>query len=116
MKVNSMRIELADADFRKEVLESDQLVVVEFSANWSGLCQIIAPVIEEMALKFRTRVKFCIIDMDDAGDIAKAYGIGKIPTILFFKEGQVVDHIVGAVPKAQIAQKLDELLQIKQEL
>ena len=111
-----MCIELTDAGFRKEVLESDRLVVVEFSANWSGLCQILAPVIEEMALKFRTRVKFCIIDIDDNGDVAKAYGIGKIPTILFFKEGQVVDHIVGAVPKADIAHKLNALLQAEQEL
>jgi thioredoxin 1 len=90
-------------------------VVVEFSANWSGLCQIIAPAIEELALKFRKRVKFCIIDIDDAGDVAKAYGKGKIPTILFFKKGQVVDHIVGAVPKAKIAQKLDALLQAHEE-
>ena len=96
------------------MLESNQLVLVEFSAQWSGLCQIIAPILEEMALRFRTRVKFCAIDVDDDGDVAKAYGIRKIPTLLFFKDGQVVDYIAGAVPKARLAQKLEALLRSEQ--
>ena len=114
MNTNSICTVLTDADFRKEVLESKQLVLVEFSANWSGLCQIIAPVIEDMALRFRARVKFCAIDVDDGGDIANAYGIRKIPTILFLKEGQVIDYIAGAVPRARIAKKLEALLRLEQ--
>ena len=88
MNTNSMCTVLTDVDFRKEVLESNQLVLVEFSASWSGLCQIIAPVIEDMALRFRTQIKFCAIDVDDDGDIAQAYGIRKIPTILFSRRGR----------------------------
>jgi thioredoxin 1 len=115
MNTNSICIVLTDADFQKEILESKQLVLVEFSANWSGLCQIIAPVIEDMALRFGAQVKFCAIDVDAGGDIANAYGIRKIPTILFFKEGQVVDSIAGAVPRARIAKKLEALLRLDQK-
>ena len=110
MNTNLMCTVLTDTDFLKEVLESNQLVLVEFLANWSGLCQIIAPVIGDMALRFRPQVKFYTIDVNDNGDIANAYGIRKIPTILIFKEGQVVDSIAGAVPRAILAQKLDALL------
>ena len=112
MKANSMFIMLTDANFRQEVLESKQPVLVEFSVDWSGACHINAPITQEMAAKFRTQVKFCKIDVDDYGDVAKQYGMQKIPTMLFFKDGRVVDHIVGLVPKTVITQKLHALLQL----
>lgn len=111
MKTNSIHILLTDADFRKEVFECEQPVLVEFSAEWCGLCHIIAPVIEEMAVRFRNRVKFCRIDVDRDGDVAARYGIQKSPAILFFKDGQVVDSIIGAAPRKLIEQKIHELLE-----
>ncbi len=109
MKTNSIYILLTDADFGEEVLECEQPVLVEFSAEWCGLCHIIAPVIEEMAVRFRTRVKFCRIDVDRDGHIAAKYGIQKFPSILFFKNGQVVDSIIGAAPRKMIEQKVHAL-------
>ena len=91
MQTDSIFITLTETNFRQEVLESPQPVFVEFFANWCGTCHINAPLIQDMALKFRTGVKFCQIDIDTHGDIAKTYGVQKIPTMLFFQDGQVVD-------------------------
>ncbi len=101
---------LTDADFVREVLGSGQPVVVEISAQWCGLGHMIAPLIEEMAARFQTQVKFCRINMDHDGGFARRYGIQKFPCILFFKIGQVVDCIVGVAPRRMIEQKLIELL------
>ncbi len=110
MKANSIHLLLTDADFEREVLECELPVLVEISAQWCGLGHIIAPVIEEMAAKFRARVKFCRIDVDRDGDVAERYGIQKFPAVLFFKDGQVVDCIVGAAPRKMIEQKILALL------
>jgi len=110
MQTDSMFITLTEANFRQEVLESTQPVFVEFFAKWCGTCHINAPVIQEMELKFRSQVKFCKIDMDGYGEIAETYGVQKIPTMFFFKDGQVVDYIVGIVPRTVITQKLEELM------
>ena len=104
-------ITLTNVNFCKEVLESKQPVLVEFFTDWSGSCHIISPGMKELAEQFRTLVKFCRINMDEQQEIAGKYGIRKIPTILFFKDGRVVDHIIGVVPKAIIAEKLNILLQ-----
>ena len=104
-------ITLNETNFRKEVLESRQPVLVEFFTDWSGSCHIIGPAIKELAEQFGTRVKFCKINMDEQEKIAIEYGVQKIPTILFLKYGQVVDHIIGVVPKKIIVEKLKVLLQ-----
>lgn len=111
MKANSIHLLITDGDFEREVLQYGQPVVVEISAEWCGLCHIIAPVIEEMADKFLTRLKFCRIDMDRGGELAERYGIHKSPAILLFKNGQVVDCIVGAAPRRMIEQKIHALLE-----
>ena len=111
MKTNSIYILLTDGEFQREVLECEQPVLVEFSAKWCGLGHIIAPVIEEMAVRFHTRVKFCRIDVDRDGDVAARYGIQKFPAMLFFKDGQVVDCIIGAAPRKMIEQKIHALLE-----
>ncbi len=106
---------LTDADFEREVLEFEQPVLVEFSADWCGLGHMIAPVIEEMALRFHTRVKFCRIDAHRDGGIAARYGVQRFPVILFFKDGQVVDCIIGAASRRTIEQKLLERLEAEEE-
>ena len=103
-------IVLTDANFQEEVLESSQPVLVEFFSAWSGLHHIMAPGLEEMAEKYDTRVKFCRIDVHIYRESAKQYSIQNVPTILLFRNGQVVDQIVDVSPRAIIAQKLDALL------
>ena len=110
MQTDSILIALTDTNFRQEVLESAQPVFVEFFAKWCGVCYINAPIIREMALEFQNKIKFCRIDRDTYKDIADAYGVQKIPTMLFFKNGQMVDYIIGIVPRIVITQKLKELL------
>jgi thioredoxin 1 len=110
MQTDSIVITLTEANFRQEVLESTQPVFVEFFANWCGTCHINAPLIRDIALKFRARVKFCRIDIETHEAIAKTYGVQKIPTMLFFKDGQVVDFLTGIAPRTVVEQKLEALL------
>ena len=104
-------IKLTKVNFIKEVLKSKQPVLVEFFTHWSGSCHIISPILKEIEAKYKTCVKFCKINMDEQKEIVQKYGIQKIPTILFFKDGQVFDIIKGVVPKTAIAEKLKALLQ-----
>lgn len=110
MQTDSILITLTETNFDQEVLESPQPVFVEFFANWCGTCHINAPLIRDMAIKFQTMIKFCQIDIDAHEDIAKTYGVQKIPTILFFQDGQVVDFLAGILPRTVIEQKLKALL------
>jgi thioredoxin 1 len=103
-------ITLTDANFQVEVLESRKPVFVEFFSAWSGLHHIMAPGLEEIAEKYGKRVKFCRIDVYIYKDLAKQYSIQNVPTILLFRNGQLVDQIADVTPKAVIAQKLDALL------
>ena len=98
-------------NFREEILESKQPVMVEFFTDWSGSCHIIRPVMQELAEQFKTIIKFCRINMDEQPEIAREYGIRKIPTILFFKDGQIADFIKGVIPKTIIVEKLNIILQ-----
>ena len=102
-------ITLTDTTFR-EAIESDQYVLVEFFAEWSGAHHIMAPGLAEMDEKYRSRVRFFRIDVDRHKEVAKQYGVQNVPTILLFKDGQAVDQIVGVVPRTFVAQKLDALL------
>ncbi len=110
MQTDSLFITLTETNFRQEVLESTQPVFVEFFAVWCGTCYINAPILQEMVTKFRSQIKFCKINVDDYGDVGKEYGVQKIPTMLFFKDGQVVDYMVGIAPRTVITQKLETLL------
>ncbi len=107
---NMSYITLTDANFQEEVVKSRQPVLVEFFSAWSGLHHIMAPGLEEIAEKYGKRVKFCRIDVYIYKDLAKQYSIQNVPTILLFRNGQLVDQIAGVTPKAVIAQKLDALL------
>lgn len=103
-------IVLTSNTWEKEVLKSNGLVVVDFWAAWCGPCRMVAPTIEELAKEYAGRVKIGKLNTDENADIASKYKIMGIPTIMFFKDGEKVDQIVGAVPKQQIKAKIDSLL------
>ena len=101
---------LTDIDFQGEVLESEQPVLVEFYTEWSGRHHIISPGLREIDEIYSDHVKFCRINIDSYEEMASKYGVQTVPTILLFKRGQLVNHIIGIVPKEVVAQKLRDLL------
>lgn len=100
-------LHLTDASFDSEVVKADQPVLIDFWAAWCGPCRMIAPVIEELSNEYDGKAKICKLEVDNNQQTAMQFGIRSIPTILIFKGGEVVDTIVGAVPKEQIVNKLN---------
>lgn len=103
-------LEVSTATWDAEVLNSNGLVMVDFWAVWCGPCRIIAPTVEELAKEYTGKIKVMKLNTDENPDIASKYKIMGIPTLMFFKGGQKVDQIVGAVPKPQLKSKIDSLL------
>ena len=103
-------LQVSDADFESEVLNSDQPVLIDFWAVWCGPCKIIAPIVEELASEYEGKAKIGKLDVDENNQTSIKYGVRSIPTLLIFKDGKVKDTIIGAVPKAQIVQKLNAAL------
>ena len=102
-----MAIELTDNNFEELVLKSDKPVMVDFWAEWCGPCRMVGPVVEELGKEYEGKAVVGKLNVDNNAQVSMKYGIRSIPTILFFKNGELVDRSVGAVPKAQLAQKLD---------
>jgi thioredoxin 1 len=100
-------VEITDANFEEEVIKSEIPVLIDFWAVWCGPCKAIAPVVEELATEYEGKVKVGKLDIDNNQTVSIKYGIRSIPTILIFKDGKIVDQIVGVVPKAQIISKLE---------
>ncbi len=105
-----MALEVTDTSFAKDVLESGKPAMVDFWATWCGPCRMVGPTVEELAKEYEGQAVVAKVDVDSNQQIAAEYGIRNIPTILFFKDGQVVDKVVGVVPKAQLEQKLKALM------
>ena len=97
-----MEINVNDNNFKQEVLEEGLPVLVDFWAVWCGPCLNLAPVIEEIAEEYKGKLKVCKLNVDDAPKAASSYEIMSIPTLVIFKNGKVVDRIVGALPKAEL--------------
>ncbi|MFA5356315.1 MAG: thioredoxin [Candidatus Omnitrophota bacterium] len=97
-----MGININDDNFKKEVLEENLPVLVDFWAVWCGPCLRLAPVIDEIAREYKGRLKICKLNVDDAPGIAASYEIMSIPTVAIFKNGEIVDKFIGALPKEEI--------------
>ena len=100
---------ITDANF-SEILNTDKPVLVDFWATWCGPCRALAPVIEELAAEYEGKAVIGKCNVDDNEDLPVNFGIRSIPTLLFFKNGALVDRLVGAAPKSDIAAKLNALL------
>ena len=107
----SKPIHINDDSFETEVLQSEQPVIVDFWATWCGPCKMIAPILEEIAGEYDNRVKVVKIDVDSNAVTAGKYNIMSIPSLLFFKNGEMVDQVVGAIPKAQLTSRLERVLE-----
>ena len=100
-------LNLTDANFKKEVLELNLPVLVDFWAEWCGPCKMIAPIVDELAKEYAHRMKFCKLNVDTSPDTATRYGIMSIPTLMFFKKGKVMEQVVGVLTKAELKKKID---------
>lgn len=102
--------ELTSTEFEAEVLQSDLPYLVDFWAPWCGPCRMMSPVVDAVASKYAGRVKVGKVNVDEAADLAGKFGIRSIPTLMIFSGGQQVDMVVGAVPEAELSQRLDKVL------
>jgi len=105
-----MATQITDSNFKTEVLDSPKVAVIDFWAEWCGPCKALTPIIEEMSKEFAGKAVIGKVDVDNNPETAMRYGIRNIPTILFIKNGQVVDKQVGAVPKASLVAMLNKHL------
>jgi len=102
--------EFTDANFETEVKGSGSPVLVDFGAEWCGPCRLLAPIVEELAKEYDGQLKVGTVDIDKSKQVATEFGIMSVPTIIFFKDGQVVDKIVGLRKKAELKGKIDSII------
>lgn len=105
-----MALEFTDANFQEKVVNSDKLTVIDFWAEWCGPCRAIGPVIEELSKEYDGKVNIGKVNVDQNPQLSVNFGITSIPAILFVKDGQVVDKLVGAQPKANFVKKIEALI------
>jgi thioredoxin 1 len=103
-------LDVTDASFEQDVLQAPVPVLVDFWAAWCGPCRMIGPIVEELAEEYKDRVKVAKMNVDDNAGTPAQYGVRGIPALLFFKSGELVDQIIGAVPKTQVVGSLEKVL------
>lgn len=103
-------VEITDTNFEQEVLKSDVPVLIDFWAIWCGPCRVVAPVVEEIAGEYEGKLKVGKLDVDNNPQTAVKYGIRSIPTLLIFNNGEVSDQMIGALPKAQIVDRVERVM------
>lgn len=103
-------VQLDDASFEAEVISSDKPVLVDFWAPWCGPCKALAPVIEEISSEYVDKIKVGKVNVDENPEISMKFGIRSIPTLIVFKNGEVQDQIIGAVPKSEIENALQKVV------
>lgn len=103
-------IEVTDGTFEDEVLKASLPVLVDFWASWCGPCRTVGPVVEAVAQQFKDRLKVAKVNVDDNVNVASQYNIRSIPSLLFFRNGEVVDQVVGALPEAQMVKTVEKVL------
>ena len=102
-------IEVGDSSFEAEVLQSDKPVLVDFWAPWCGPCRAIAPIVEELAEDFGDKVKFTKCNVDENPTTPTKYGIKSIPTLIFFKDGEIQDKVIGIVAKSRLEEMISQV-------
>ncbi len=103
-----------EENFQKEVLESAIPVMVDFYADWCGPCKMISPIVEQLAEEYTGALKVGKVNVDENMNLASQYRIMSIPAIMFFKNGEVADQIIGAVPKQQLIDKIEGLIEVEE--
>ena len=109
MAATANLIQTTTGSFERDVIQSSTPVVVDFYADWCGPCKMLAPHFSALADEYAGRVKFVKVNVDEESDLAARYGISGVPTLLFFKGGQIADTVVGLLPPRSLRQKLDEM-------
>ena len=105
-----MAKEFTTSNFKEEVLDSKHPVLVDFWAEWCGPCRMITPIIEELHEDFKNKAVIGKVNVDSESEISSEYGITSIPTLLFFKDGEIVDKHIGSASKSQLEEKLNSLI------
>jgi thioredoxin 1 len=108
--LNKMALEFTDANFQQLAIETDKPVIVDLWAEWCGPCRMVGPIIEEIAREYEGKAVVGKLDVDSNPEVSMKYSVRNIPTILFLKNGELVDKQVGAVPKSVLVGKLEKLL------
>src|SRR5215218_4828182 len=109
-----MNADITKSQFKKQVLKSPDLSLVHFKKEWNGACQIIAPIFEDLTKSYKSSVKFFTVDIDQEKIIATDFGISETPSILSFKNGEIIDHSIGLISKNDLIAKIENaLIEIK---